>query len=787
MCNTPPDGATRSNSPLREELQLRKLTSSVAVGAAGVALVAAAQQWAYAQPVAHDGATQSSAQSAAHRPDNRPGPLTKQWIDKRKAALAKVARGEARIDADGNVTMDAETNNVVEVAFEKTDKIFTILAEFGTQSAGRYGTDPGPLHNQIVQPDRSVDNSTIWTADFNKAHYEDLFNGSGESMKSFYEQLSSGKYSVSNTVSDWVQVPYNESYYGDNAIEDNGGSWAFIRDAGNAWYQNALNGMTADEINTYLAQFDVWDRNDYDHDGDYNEADGYIDHFQAVHAGEGEEGGGGAQGGDAIWSHRWYVNQNDYGLTGPTVGSQQNKAGGVRIGNSNYWLGDYTTEPENGGIGVFAHEFGHDLGLPDLYDTAGGENGTAFWTLMSSGSWLGHGAEANEGIGTVPGLMGPEEKLFLGWLDHRDVNLGQSSSILLDPAQDANAANAQAIKVNLPTKTTSKTHTAAPSGQYAWWTGSADDLNETLTHAVPAASRVTVTTKAWYDIESGYDYLYGEYSTDGGSSWSRAGQPVTGTSNGRWTSLRFSYAAGNVPTLFRFRYQTDGGVHLPGAFLDDIVVKSGGTTLFSDDAEQEGSWIKTGLWQLSTGTVTTTADTYYLLENRQYVGYDDTLRTGPYQFSFPYSAPNKVEFFSFRPGMLVWYVDHTVEDNNTSVHAGSGYALPVDARPAPFSYPTGGRPSNRRQPFDATFGIQPVPEMCLHTEVLAGNGPSQTIQTVAACAPANAGIPVFDDTNPTAYWTDLNPQNSVKVAGHGVKATVTAEAGNVLTVDVVNP
>jgi immune inhibitor A len=767
---------------------VRRFRIPAVVGIAGVALTVAVMQLpADASDVAQDSPTQAPTNAKADRPDNLPGPLTKQWIEKRKAALAKVASGKARIDGNGNVTLDAATDNVVQVAFEKTDKIFTVLSEFGDDGLGKYGTDPGPVHNQIPQPDRSTNNSTAWTADFNTAHYEELFNGSGESMKNFYEQLSSGKYSVTNTVSDWVKVPRNASYYGDNAVENNGGAWAFIQDTGNAWYDNARKTMTDDQINAYLAQFDVWDRNDFDNDGNYDEPDGYIDHFQAVHAGEGEDAGGGAQGEDAIWSHRWFVNPTDYGLTGPSVADQENKAGGARIGNSNYWLGDYTVEAENGGLGVFAHEFGHDLGLPDYYDTAGGENGTAFWTLMSSGSWLGHGDEANEGIGTTPGLMGPEEKMFLGWLDYRDVNLGQSGTFALDPAQDANAANAQAIKVNLPDKTTSKAYTTPASGQYAWWTGSADDLNESITRAVPAASRVTVDAKAWYDIESGYDFLYGEYSTDGGKNWSRASKPVTGSSSGKWTTLRFSYDAGGAATQFRFRYSTDGGTHLAGAFLDDVVAKSGGTTLFTDDVEQAGGWTATGLWKRSTGTETVTADTYYLLENRQYVGADDTLRTGPYQFSFAYTAPDKVEFFSFQPGLLVWLVDHTAEDNNTSVHPGTGLSLPVDARPAPFRYPDGTGPSNRRQPFDATFGLQDVPKMCLHKEVLAGKGKSQTVATVEACAEANAGIPTFNDSDPAAYYSTANPQNSVKVAGHGVTATVTAQSGNVLTVSVTNP
>ena len=70
------------------------------------------------------------------------------------------------------------------------------------------------------------------------------------------------------------------------------------------------------QINAYLSQFDVWDRYDYNGDGNFNQPDRYIDHFQIIHAGEGEETGGGAQGTDAIWSHRWYAFYNNIGLDG---------------------------------------------------------------------------------------------------------------------------------------------------------------------------------------------------------------------------------------------------------------------------------------------------------------------------------------------------------------------------------------------------------------------------------------------------------------------------------------
>ena len=750
---------------------MRRLHTGLALGAAMATIACATlPATATAAPIAHDGPT-----TAKQRPDNRPGPHTQKWVAKRQAAQKLVASGKAKANAEGVVELADGT--FAEVATTKQDKIFTILSEFGTQSVQKYGSAPGPLHNEIPKPDRSVDNSTTWTADHSPTYYDNLFNGSGESMKAFYETLSNGAYSVTNTVSDWVKVPYNESYYGDNAVEDFGGAWQFIEDTGNAWYDaQVAAGKTPEEIDAYLAQFDVWDRYDHDNDGNFDEPDGYIDHFQAVHAGQGEDAGGGAQGEDAIWSHRWYVNPTDSGSTGPAG----NLAGGSRIGQSKYWLGDYTTEPENGGLGVFAHEFGHDLGLPDYYDTAGGENSTAFWTLMSSGSWLGHGDEAGEGIGTTPGLMGPEEKLFLGWLDYAEVPMGDSGTFTLNPSQLHVDGKEQAIKVNLPDKTTSTTYTT-PAGGHAWWTGSADDLNESLTRAVPAASRVTVTASIWHDIEAGYDFLVGEYSTDGGEHWTRAGNLIDGSSNGRFANVRFAYRPNGAESLFRFRYVTDGGVHLKGAFVDNI-----GITGLPDDSVENGAgdWTATGLWKISTGTETKVTPQYYLLENREYVGYDDTLRTGPYQFCCAVTKPDFVEYFSFQNGMLVWYVDHSQEDNNTSEHPGSGLALPVDVRPAAFSYPDGTAPSNRRQPFDATFGLEATQEVCLHKEV---SSKKTGVQVLAACAPSVAGVPTFNDTNPEAYWSSTNPTNSVKVAGHGVTATVTSDTGDDLVVSVTNP
>ena len=135
-----------------------------------------------------------------------------------------------------------------------------------------------------------------------------------------------------------------------------------------------------------------------------------------MHAGGDQADGDPIQGEDAIWSHRWKAFQNTG--QGPTG----NKDGGIQIGNTGLWVADYTIQPENGGMSVFAHEYTHDLGLPDLYDTSGpssaNENGVNYWSLMAQSR---EAAPNDQGIGTRASDLGAWDKLQLGWLDYEIV------------------------------------------------------------------------------------------------------------------------------------------------------------------------------------------------------------------------------------------------------------------------------------------------------------------------------------------------------------------------------
>lgn len=764
--------------------------SALAVGLALAATLGAPSQ-------AADGASASSPDSrdvSTSRKDNRPNPLAKKQMRLRQQALEAVARGKAepKPQRGGGSVVDLASGESVELFDnDKQANVWTVLSEFGDETT-EAGGEAGPLHNEIPEPDRTRDNSTQWTEDFNVAHYNAMFNTGnekGESFKDYYLDQSNGQYDVTVTTEDWVQVPKNGNYYGDNNNETQG-SWDFINDTVDAWYaKQKAAGKTDAEIRTYLAEFDKWDRYDFDGDGDFNEADGYIDHFQAIHAGAGEEAGGGILGEFAIWSHRWYADYTTIGSVGPSVGGRQNLNGGQEIGNTGLFVGDYTVEPENGGLGVFAHEYAHDLGLPDYYDTAGGENSTGFWNLMSSGSWLGHGTENSEdsflyGIGGTPNDLGAEEKLYLGWLNPKVVDAGQSGTYTLRAAGDP--ASNDAVQVMLPDIESTRTVGDPYAGEYAWYSDSGDDLNNTLTREVPAGQTVRVDAMAWYDTETDYDYWYAQYSTDGGNTWTNAGE-YTGSSGG-WVPVSYTYQAGGKASMFRFVYKTDGGVSNPGVMVDEVTTTVDGQVVDTDGAETETSaWVAKG-WLRTTGTITETTPRYYLMENKSYVNYDDTLRTGPYNFGWAATRPDWVQYYPYQNGMLVWYVNHSVANNNTSQHPGYGYALPVDAMPQTLRWSdgrSGAVARNRIQAFDSTFGLERTDRISLQREVVPGNAKKAHTQTLTV--PSRQMVATFDDRDPNRYWTATNKTASVKVAGVGVRATVTKQTADSITVQVRNP
>ncbi|MFF7375712.1 immune inhibitor A domain-containing protein [Streptomyces massasporeus] len=759
--------------------------------------LAAATATASTYAVADDASAPRSTTVDRHDPADRQhdehdleGPLSKTQDAQRQEALKQVISGKSKVkNREGSKVVQLKSkkgdDKYVELGREKTDKIFTILVEFGDKVDSRYGGTPGPLHNTIAKPDRKKDNSTAWRADYDQEYFQDLYFGHGkgvDSVKTYYEKQSSGRYSVDGEVSDWVKVPYNEARYGNNACGDTNCSsvWNVVSDGLNAWVdRQKAAGRTDAQIKADVARFDEWDRYDFDGDGDFNEPDGYIDHFQIVHAGEDESAGGGAQGTDAIWAHRWYAFGTDAGASGP----EQNKLGGAQIGSTGIWVGDYTVQPENGGLGVYAHEYGHDLGLPDHYDTSGGENSTGFWTLMSSGSWLGTGK--NE-IGDLPGDMTAWDKMQLGWLNFDKAKAGVNSWHKLGLAE-YNTKHKQALVVDLPKKAVTTEVVTPAEGKTQWWSGSGDNLKNTLTRSVDLTGKTSasLTLDGWYEIEANYDYLYTEVSTDGGANWTALdgtvdGKPIprdgsdkpvlTGTVDG-YKKLAFpldAYAGKKID--LRFRYQTDGGLAMKGFAADRIAVTADGASVFTDNAETaDEAWKKSGFSRIG-ASFTKDYEQYYIAENRQYASYDKTLKTGPYNFGFT-ARPDWVEHYAYQNGLLIWKWDTSQVDNNTSRHKGTGLVLPIDSHPDALKWADGTLMRNRVQAYDSPFSLYRTDGMTLHKA------------DVAKYIPGSKGVSVFNDRK-NDYYDESNPTAGVKITDTNTKIKILKEAKDGSTIEL---
>lgn len=215
---------------------------------------------------------------------------------------------------------------------------------------------------------------------FNQEGYGHPGNPGSGSFREYYEEISYGQFSPQSMVMGIFTAPNNHDYYGSDGQNYN----TRVRQLVRAMVDSAE-----------AAGFD-W--SDFDNDGD-----GDVDGVTLVHAGPGAEQGDGSN----IWSHRWSL-------------------GSYAVTHDGVFINDYNITPETQSnnivaIGVIAHEFGHVLGLPDLYDTDYSSAGSGKLALMASGSW---GTVGN--TPWYPSSMNAWCKTELNWTNVESINSEQT-------------------------------------------------------------------------------------------------------------------------------------------------------------------------------------------------------------------------------------------------------------------------------------------------------------------------------------------------------------------------
>ncbi|WP_221568140.1 immune inhibitor A domain-containing protein [Alkalihalobacillus sp. TS-13] len=643
----------------------------------------------------------------------------------------------------------------------RTDKVLALLIEYPDYPASKI----------------EAGDTDMYYEDYVKEHYtEMLFSDNGYtgpngenlvSVKQFYEEQSGGSYTIEGEVAGWYQAKNPAAYYGGNNASDNDSNpRALVREA--------LLAAAADP-NLDLSQYDQEDRYDLDGDGNYREPDGLIDHLMIVHSSVGEEAGGGGLGADAVWSHRWSL-----GGIFPITGSPEPEVD--YWGQGTMYGYDYTIEPADGAAGVFAHEYGHDLGLPDEYDTiySGAGEAVAYWSIMSSGSWAG------DIPGTEPTGFSAWSKEFLhssmpgsNWLTgatvHADEVTSKGTEVLLDEAV-TKGTNNDAVRIDLPDKV--NTINTPASGEYEYFGGTGDEIDHTMVTEVDLtnATNATLDYDVWYNIESNWDYGMVQVSTDGGETWNSLSTPsttsdivedgypaikenmpgYTGSSDG-WMheTIDLSEYAGQTIQL-QYRYMTDWGTTLDGMYVDNVTVTADGGEVVSDGAESEAD-AAFDLHGFKRDTGTFTSEHYYLLEWRSHNGVDEGLshiRRGN-------------SLMNYDAGLLVWYVDDAYDNNWTGVHPGEGFLGVVDADQIVNRWSDGALGTTRYQMHDAAFGLGKTEKMFLDYSDTLG---------ITMKDNATERTPLFDDSK--KYMTPVLPDAGRNVPTYGLKFRVLAESGD---------
>ena len=226
-------------------------------------------------------------------------------------------------------------------------------------------------------------------------------------IANYYSENSYGKITIEGDAFGWYPLPYPQAHYGKNCLN--------INDA-NCDGQDISWEIAQDVVP--LAEKDVNFAN--------------YDYFVFIHSGEGQESSGIK---DQVWSVTYI--------------------GGVSIPTNSKTLFEFSIVPEleAGGavsLGVWCHEFGHLLNLPDLFNTNTGQTILGPWSTMDEGSWDGNPP------GSSPADLVAWAKIGLGWISGSmlaTAGAGTTESFTIDPTEIA-STNVHAVEIPLGTAST---------------------------------------------------------------------------------------------------------------------------------------------------------------------------------------------------------------------------------------------------------------------------------------------------------------------------------------------
>ncbi|HMK83746.1 MAG TPA: M6 family metalloprotease domain-containing protein [Candidatus Bathyarchaeia archaeon] len=226
-------------------------------------------------------------------------------------------------------------------------------------------------------------------------------------VSSYYHELSYGALTIQGDVYGWYTLPHTQADYG---MDCNG------INSPDCSGENLSFHLAQDAA--ALAQKDV----------DFSK----YDYFIFLHSGYGQESSGVK---NDIWSVTYM--------------------GGTNIPTKSKTIQLFSIVPEleagdASPAGVYCLEFGHDLGLPDLYNTNNGKTILGPWELMDKGAWNG------DPIGSSPAHMTAWGKIQLGYISGPTLAIAQNgttSTYTVDPTEIAsNKIHAIKIPLVLPSQ-----------------------------------------------------------------------------------------------------------------------------------------------------------------------------------------------------------------------------------------------------------------------------------------------------------------------------------------------